>query len=334
MTKTKAQIARIVAGLRDIHIKTDRDRAIRNELELLFSYGEDDQLTHHPVRFTGGTETHGITFIEGSGGGKTTAILKVLRDFEPLALNPETGAPRWLFSKVESPATLRSLGVSILQRLGVDRVSDRAKVYEIWEMVRVKLKTSGISLLWLDEAHDLFKDTVTAETNDMFKMLKSMMQGDHPVVLVLSGTERLEAMTGIDAQVNRRFVKIKPQPLAYGTDNGRIEVVVRKFAEKAELESDISGEIVARLIRASRFRFGRCIELTIRAIHTALMDGADALRIEHFQVAFAEIESADVTKNIFISPDWQLIELADDDDAKALELQASARNPNKKKKVA
>lgn len=51
-------------------------------------------------------------------------------------------------------------------------------------------------------------------------------------------------------------------------------------------------------------------------------------------MAFAEIESADVTKNIFISPDWQLIELADDDDTKALELQASARNPNKKKKVA
>lgn len=147
MTKTQAEAARILQSLRAKHLVTERDHLFSAELSRLFEYDEDGALTHRPVLFTGGTETHGITFIEGSGGGKTTAILKVLRNFEPLKCNPETGAPRWLHVSVESPATLRSLGISILRRLGVDHISDRARVYEIWAWVRHGMMRRGIFLL-------------------------------------------------------------------------------------------------------------------------------------------------------------------------------------------
>lgn len=313
MAKTIQEISKTMKSLRFQHVVTERDQQFEAQLLRQFEV-EDGQMTHEPVRYTGGTETNGIAFIEGSGGGKTTAILEVLRNFEPLALNPETGEPRYLHVKVESPATLRSLGVDVLDKLGADKdeISDRTKVYAIWNMVRFRLARMGISLLWIDEAHDLFRSTTSSETNNMFKMLKGLMQGDHPVVLVLSGTERLSAITSLDPQVNRRFVKIRPKPLAFGVDNARIKALVEGYAGKAGLGVELEGDAVSRLIYGSRYRFGRCVVCILEAIECALMDGASTLVVRHFEDAWAQREGCGVDDNVFSSPDWMSIDLPDE----------------------
>lgn len=199
---------------------TKRDADFDLQLRRLFQVAPDGSYTHAPIRFTGGTETRAIVVIDGAGSGKTTTILRGLRGFAPLACNPETDAPRWLHVKVESPATLRSLGVSILKKTGFAHVAERAKVYEIWELVRHRLMIGGISLVYLDEAHDLCRTERTAEMESILQMLKSLMQGDHPVVLVLSGTEKLSALTQItDRQAPRRFNILPPMPLEFGVDD-------------------------------------------------------------------------------------------------------------------
>jgi hypothetical protein len=313
MTKTFQEVTTTMHTLRAKHVVTERDRYFEAQLLRQFEV-EGGKVTYKPVRYTGGTETNGIAFIEGSGGGKTTAILEVLRNFEPLALNPETGKPRYLHVKVESPATLRSLGVDVLDRLGADKegISDRTKVYAIWNMVRLRLARMGISLLWIDEAHDLFRSTTSSETNNMFKMLKGLMQGDHPVVLVLSGTERLSAITGLDPQVNRRFSKIRPKPLAIGVDTQRIKDLVHGYADKADLGSALDDDAVRRLIYGSRYRFGRCVVCILEAIECALMDGAKSLTIQHFEDAWARREGCGVDDNVFSAQDWMSIDLPDE----------------------
>ena len=313
MNTSLAETARTMQALRAIHVGTVRERAVRSELRRLFLIGDDGALSHRPVLFAGNSETRGIAFIEGSGGGKSTAILKVLREFEPLGRNPETEAPRWLHVKVESPATLRSLGGSILKMLGMDAVSERAKVYDVWDLVRFRLRTNGLALLWLDEAHDLFRKTRSAETASMLKMLKSLMQGDHPVVLILSGTERLGDITGLDPQVNRRFAKIRPKALDFASDGERMEGLVRNFAREAGLDSAITGETVQRLIHGGRHRFGRCIEMTLRAIECALEDGAETLGEGHFGVAYAQAEGCEIPMNVFAADDWASIVHEDED---------------------
>lgn len=306
-------IAEKIEDLRRIHIGTSRDKELTLQISRLFR-ARDGALTHEPARFSGGTETHEVILIEGAGGGKTTALLTCLENFAPLAENPETGLPRYLHAKVESPATLRSLGCAILKKLGVEKVSDRAKVYEVWDMVRHRLKVMGITLLWLDEAHDMFRSTTATETDNMFKMLKSLMQGDHPVVLVLSGTQRLSRITALDAQPNRRFNKICPPPLQFGADNVRLEGLVRKYATAAGLNVAIGDDQMHRLIHGSRRRFGRCIEIIIHAIEVALMDGAETLRMEHFEVAWGQQEGCGIADNVFAAENWLGIELADEDD--------------------
>lgn len=312
MTLSDREIAAVMKSLRKSHVETERDRTFEKVLRKKFERDAEGMITCQPVRTTGGTETSGIAFIEGSGGGKTTSILEVLRKFEPLAENPETGCPRHLNVKVETPATLRSLGVEILKKLGVDKVSGSVRVYEIWDMVRFRLKLMGISLLWIDEAHDMFKSTSGAETENMFKMLKGLMQGDHPVVLVLSGTERLSQITGLDPQVNRRFSKVRPSPLAFAVDNPRIKALIGAYARKAGLQTAIDGDTINRLIHGSRYRFGRSVVTLIEAIECALEDGASTLKREHFEDAWATREGCSIEQNVFSAMDWMSIELGDE----------------------
>lgn len=329
MTNTPAAIMK---ELRKVHIRTKREAALKEMLERLFEEDDAGNLTHEPVRFTDDSETHGIAFIEGSGGGKTTAIRKTLKAFAPLAENPETGQPRWLQVKVESPATLRSLGVDMLKKLGIDHVADRTKVYEIWELVRRRLRILGVTLVWIDEAQDMFKETLAAETQSMFKMLKGLMQGDHPVVVVLSGTDRLKEITSLDPQVNRRFSKICPPQLEFATDNELIEAITGAYAKKAGLKLDVSGETINRIIRAGRHRFGRCIYLILKAVEAALLDRAAKLTIEHFELAYGTEEGCDITANIFAVQEWTAI--VQPDEVESEPRKAAPKRGRKRKAVA
>lgn len=311
MDLSNKEISQLMKAQRKAHIVTERDKKFEAQLRRKFEMDDEGELTHLPVRCTAGTETSGIAFIEGSGGGKTTAIYEVLRNFEPLAANPETGEPRYLHVKVEAPATLRSLGASILKKLGIEKVSDRAKVYEVWDMVRHRLQLMGITLVWIDEAHDMFKSASGAETDNMFKMLKGLMQGDHPVVLVLSGTERLSEITGLDPQVNRRFTKIRPAPLAFGVDNTRIKGLISGYAQRTGLQVALDDDTINRLIHGSRYRFGRSVVCILDAIECALFDGAEVLEIKHFEDAWGTQEGCEISQNVFAAEDWMSIELGD-----------------------
>jgi hypothetical protein len=331
MSPCPKTIKSTVDALRSQYVVTERDQILGRLLNRLFLADEDGQPTHMPVLFTAGTETQAISFVDGSGSGKSTTTFEVMRNFKPLAHNPETGMPRWLHVKVESPATLRSLGALILKKLGVDKISDRAKVYEVWDMVRHRIALMGIQLLWLDEAHDLFGQTASVETNNMFKMLKGLMQGDHPIVLLLSGTQRLSQITSLDPQINRRFHKIMPKPLAFGVDNDNLRGIIAGYAEIAKLPADLDGDVINRLIHAGRHRFGRCIEIIIAAIECALHEGATSLRLQHFATAWAEKESCDIRQNVFMAANWAAIELEDKDTEISAEMAALAAKRNKKR---
>ena len=140
MTTSAVEIAAIMDRLREVHIGTSTFRALQDQIRALFRIGPDGEPTHEPIRFTAGTEAHGVILVAGPGTGKTTDLHHVLRGFHALQDNPETGMPRYLHISVASPATLRSLGCQFLEKLGLERVSDRSKVHEIWSMVRKLLQ--------------------------------------------------------------------------------------------------------------------------------------------------------------------------------------------------
>lgn len=314
MKKSPAEINAIMGALRDLHIGTPSYRNLNESFARLFEPGPDGMLTHMPVHFTAGTETHGVILVAGPGAGKTTNMLHAIGSIEALANNPETGVPRYIYVTVKSPASLRSLAGQFLEKLGVDKVSDRAKVHELWGMVRHRLLRLDISLVVVDEAHDMFRSNSGSETDTMFRMMKSLMQGDHPVVLLLGGTERLLDITRLDAQVNRRFRKVIEPALDVGANGASIRKMIAFYADRAGLQLGMRDDVALRLIHGARYRFGRCVEITLAAIEEALRAGDETLAGEHFETAWAREEGCPVTANVFAVEDFMTIELEDDDE--------------------
>jgi hypothetical protein len=309
--------------LRDIHVETERDDEIRAQLRRLLKVDSDGTLTPMPVRFTAKLETNGILLIEPTGGGKTTAIAEVLKGFDVLGINAETGAPRVVQCSVENPATQKSLAIGILRELGIPRVSDRETAWTLFDMVRRRVQATGATVLWIDEAHDLFLSKSAREIEDTVKNLKSLMRGSAAVILILSGTERLAEITSYDSQIDRRFTKIVPKDLVIGTDNVALDGIIRDYCERAGVTFNPDGSVVSRLIHASRNRFGRAVETTINAIEQALLDGDAILERQHFAEAWAMKEATPWDRNIFVAEAWRSIEL--DVQAKAFEAARTAR---------
>lgn len=312
--KSPFEIAATMDALRDLHIKTRSYDKLQDNLARLFRPGPDGHPTHEPVRFTAGTETHGVIMISGPGAGKTTDMRHAVRDLSALAHNPETGAARHIHLTVTSPATLRSLACQFLVALGVSGVSDRVTVHELWSMVRHRMKRLDISLVVVDEAHDMFRLTVGSESDAMFRMMKSLMQGDHPVVLLLGGTERLLEITRMDAQVNRRFSKVFAPPLEIGKDTEDIRKVIAFYAGRAELRVEPQDDLAIRLMHGARYRLGRCIELTLAAVEEALINGKETLGVEDFAIAFEMNEGCHDGANVFVTENFMAVAFEDEDE--------------------
>lgn len=326
MQTSSKSAAEIVSTLRAIHLSTDRDAKLAEQLDRLLQADAAGRRVAAPVRFAAGLETRGIAFIEPPGGGKTTAIRRAL--LRRPELNPPGGRPLHLHVQVPSPATLKSLGVEILAQTGLESVSERAKVWEIWRGVRGRLAALGIVVLWIDEAQDLFLSRSAREIDDMLKMLKSLMQGDDAVVLILSGTERLGEITSYDPQVDRRVVKIVPDALTIGAHEERLTKLVADYAAKAGLALDWSDVLSSRLIHAGRGRFGRIVETIVNAVERALDDGDATLVVDHFAEVWCAQEGCAWHDCVFVSPNWATSPL----DLRAAEFDA-ARTERQRKQL-
>lgn len=299
-----------IKSLRDIYISSHRDTGFRGQLDRLIAIDPEAGGTGKPVLFTRTGETRGVIVIEPAGAGKTSLIDRTLRNHPALQSESETARP-WIGVSVPSPATLKSLGCAILAQSGYPQVSDRKPVWDIWNLVRNRLKALGTVVLWIDEAHDLFHSDARHEVNKVLRMLKSLMQGDGAVIVVLSGIETLWDIASFDDQIRRRYAKLELPQVAMATHGEDLAAIIAGYCERVGLGVDLSGDLLARLIHASRGRFGRCIEYTVHAIEVALARRAEVLNAHHFAEAWVMQEGCEPGKNVFVSPKWSQIDLSE-----------------------
>ncbi|MBN2906679.1 MAG: TniB family NTP-binding protein [Rhodobacteraceae bacterium] len=292
--------------LRNTYIRTPRDDLFRAHLDRLLKRDADGNLTPVPVTFTATGETRGIALVEGPGGGKTSLIDHVLSNHPALQSDDPTRRPV-LSVRVPSPATVKSIGFEILRQSGYPATSSAKKEWQIWTDVRHRLKEFETAVLWLDEAHDLFRAGRAAE--DILKLLKSLMQGDSAVIVILSGVDTLWEIASYDDQVKRRYSKMALPAMSSAKDGAALTEVIQKFSARVGLDPVIDDDLVDRLIHASRNRFGLCIENIIAAIETAVLKGSSRLEILHFAEAWGMQEGCDLGQNVFVSPRWAQIDL-------------------------
>jgi hypothetical protein len=301
--------AQKIQNLRAMHVPNERDEEVKKHLYRLFKVDSEGNRTPEPRRSVGGMETEGVALIEAAGGGKTTAIRVVLEEAPFLAPDPETGCPRVLEIQVPSPATLKSVGLAVLEAMGMDSISVNAREWEIWKVVKHRLGVMGISVLWLDEAHDLIMAQTATETEKTLRMIKSLMQGENAVILILSGTQRLSKIMSFDTQVSRRFTMIVPSDLQHGADEDNLSQMIGAYCDEVGLEARLCDGLTSRLITASRHRFGRAVETIIIAIECALWERAKNLHLDHFAEAWAMQEGCEPQANVFLSEHWRSLQI-------------------------
>ncbi|MEP2984618.1 MAG: TniB family NTP-binding protein [Sulfitobacter sp.] len=296
-----------IANLRGKYIATPRDRILQQHLDRLLQRDPDGQLLPKPVTFTATGDTHGIALVEGAGGGKTSLVHHVLKNHPALQSDDPDVRP-WIGVRVPSPATLKSLGLEILRESGYPEVSTSRKEWDIWRLVRFRLQQLGTAVLWIDEAHDLFRAGKAIE--DILKMLKSVMQGEGAVILILSGIETLWQMASYDDQVRRRYSKVTLPTISAVTHEKMLRGFIDGFCSEADFAPPAEDDLVDRMVYASRGRFGRCIENIIAALEVAALRGESQLTMQHFAESWAMQEGVVPGKNVFLSPRWASIDLA------------------------
>ncbi|MDT0683106.1 TniB family NTP-binding protein [Roseicyclus sp. F158] len=253
-------------------------------------------------------EKRGIAVVGGAGSGKTSLIAKAVGKHPALQPSEDALMPVVEIT-VPNPATVKSVGFEILKKTGYPELANRRTAWEIWNDVRTRFRLLGTRVLVIDEAHDLFPRKSKSEAYDILRTLKSLMQGNGSVVVVLCGIESLTDSISFDYQVQRRFAKFELPPVTTAADSKLIWGMIGKFCDRANLDRPKQTDLIDRLAHAGRYRLGICIEQIISAIEIALMRGDTQLDIQHFADAFFQQEGCEVDRNIFLSPRWSSIDL-------------------------
>ncbi|UWR49781.1 TniB family NTP-binding protein [Phaeobacter inhibens] len=296
--KAPADIAGVIEALSDIHVETQREEDLRAAFDRLFVW---DETAVKPRYFTKGLETRGLAVVGDPGSGKTELISHFLENHERFHLGSDLEEAGCLHVTVPSPATLKSVGLEILKALGYSKMSERRERWAIWEMVKHRLSLLGVRVLWIDEAHDLYASGSAREQEDLLKTLKSLMQGEHAVVVVLSGTKPVAELLKTDGQVGRRFGKIHLPPVTVASDGEAVEGLLHAFCDRAGLDAQVDSDLIHCLIAAAQSQFGLVIEISIGAIEMALYDRSAKLSRQSFVDYWGMQEGCAIEDNVFWS---------------------------------
>lgn len=323
MTKT-SDTFQMLEPLYSLHINTPWDAEMSAQLGRLLRQNAEGTPLPEAVRFTATGETRGILVIHDAGGCKSTLVDHCLSRHPVLREGPE-GIPRYLAVTVPSPATLKSLLRELIKTSGYPEISTRREAWSLLEILQARIALLGVLVLWIDEAHDLF----CVDEKSILRAIKSMMQGDTPVIPILSGTPKLEDIVRSDPQVYRRFSILRLPYLDPEGDQDTISHVIALYCAKARLRPPNTKDLPERLIHGARRLFGRCIENIIGAIEMALDRGGEQLEIDDFAAWWSLQEGNGTERNVFLATDWWNI----DPDRKAADALAPRKSTMRKRKA-
>ena len=288
--------------VRSLHIGSARDAEAAMHTTRLLATDEQGALTPVAKRFTRTGETRGVMLIGGPGSGKSHLLERTLSKLTVLQ-EGEYGRPRYLGCSVPSPATFKSMTLALLAESGYPDANPRKEAWSLWQDLRHRLQLLGISVLWIDEAQDLF----CADRKLILRALKSLMQGDNAVIVVLSGTEDLAKVIRTDPQVQRRFTAMELPDLVEQVDGDSFRDVIAQYCERVGLGAPIEADLIGRIFHGARYRFGRALELLLQAMEIAIGRGDDDLDIGHFAAAYAMNEACTAADNVFYAEHYWLL---------------------------
>ena len=298
---TRAEQA--LEGLRNLHIGTDRDTDVRTHILRLLARDEDRNPTHVAKRWTREGETRGFMLTGAPGSGKSHLVNRTLQKLP--ALEPrEDGVPRYIKCSAPSPATFKSMIMQLLKETGYPAENPRKENWLLVRDLRYRLELLDIGVIWIDEAHDLF----CADRKLILRALKSLMQGEAAVAIILTGTSDLADVIRSDQQVKRRFTAMSLPALVEQADGADFQTILEQYCDRIGLLAPTENDLIARVFHGARYCFGRAIELLLQALEVAIEREDERLVNDHFAEAYAMNEACEVSENVFYAERLWLID--------------------------
>ena len=297
-------------AVRELHIGLDLDGEATMHVKRLLSRDEERNLLPQARRLTRTGETRGMMLVGAPGSGKSHLMDRTLSKIGPLKDN-DVGERRLIACPVPSPATFKSMTLALLEESGFEDANPRQEAWALWQMFRHRIGMLGTAVVWIDEAQDLF----CADRKLILRALKSLMQGDNAVAVVLSGTEELAEVIRSDAQVKRRFTSMVLPELVEAIHGDMYRTVMADYCGRVALEPPIEADLIGRIFHGARYRFGRAIELLLLAMEFAIEQNDEFLTIDHFASAYAMNEACPASENVFYADNYHVLNPDAGDDA-------------------
>ncbi|MGP9820033.1 ATP-binding protein [Salinarimonas sp. NSM] len=256
-----------------------------------------------PKLFGLNREARGLVITGASGAGKSTLVCKLFRGHPAFPGFDIPGHECKILSLiVPSPANLKSLGHTVLDRLGW-QVGSRSTERFIWKTVKMRLHELGYSVVHFDEAQRLLRNGSDMEIDKICDNWVDLMQQPNPMILVLSGVEGLLAVVNGHKHARRRFDRLPLAPIST-FDAKTIEGAIAGYCKEAGIGFDRGDHVVQRLIHACNSTFGTSIEMTLKAIEEAITEGDGTLTVAHFAEAYCARSGCLPFENPFLVEDW------------------------------
>ena len=296
-------------AVRDLHIGLDLDREATMHIKRLLGKDEEGNLLPKARRLTRTGETRGMMLVGAPGSGKSHLMDRTLTKMGPV-LKGTTETRPLIACPVPSPATFKSMTLALLEEAGFEDANPRQEAWSLWQVFRHRVSMLGTAVVWIDEAQDLF----CADRKLILRALKSLMQGDNAVAVVLSGTEELAEVIRSDAQVQRRFTAMVLPEMVEAVHGDMYRTVMADYCGRVALEPPIEADLIGRIFHGARYRFGRAIELLLLAMEFAIEQDDEYLTIDHFASAYAMNEACPASENVFYADNYHVLDPDAEDD--------------------
>ncbi|EET47492.1 transposition protein, putative [Thalassobium sp. R2A62] len=297
-------------AVRDLHIGLDLDGEAAMHVKRLLGRDEEGRLLPQARRLTRTGETRGMMLVGAPGSGKSHLMDRTLSKMgEVLERSVDTRPV--IACPVPSPATFKSMVLALLEESGFEGANPRQEAWSLWQMFRHRIGMLETALVWIDEAQDLF----CADRRLILRALKSLMQGDNAVAVVLSGTEELAEVIRSDAQVKRRFTAMGLPEMVETVHGDMYRAVLADYCGRVGLEPPVESDLIGRIFHGARYRFGRAIELLLLAMEFAIEQDDEYLTIDHFASAYAMNEACPASENVFYADNYHVLDPDAGDDA-------------------
>ncbi len=307
------RVAAIMDRLRACYIESDRDDAVKEELDRLIENSLRKKYPKRPESDDNRKPGVGFVVVGGSGSGKTEAIERILADHPVFPGYGVAQSGCTLISVLApSPTTLALLGHEVLTALGYPP-EEPLKEAVAWNRVRKILKRRRVTILHIDDVHNVLQ-RYQANPKELTKIQATfrnlLISRDWPVQLILSGVGETLDIFQKDRQLKRRLHYVMFPDLIIADDAAWVRDVVKDFADNAGLKyvERQGAETVERLIHAAASQFGLTFEVLLDGIEVAVRSKRKTFSIDDLARAYEKRTSQPAELNIFSSPGWQVID--------------------------